>query len=101
MRYAQLVMGPAGSGKVRRLLRSAPAPMLPSRSSPHGRRPPLWTAPLLQSTYCKTVQQHCEAIGRTVHVVNFDPAAEVFNYEPSIGARRAASPATWPLAAGG
>lgn len=47
VRYAQLVMGPAGSGK---------------------------------STYCSTIVQHCEAIKRTVHVVNLDPAAEHFDY---------------------
>lgn len=46
-RYAQLVMGPAGSGK---------------------------------STYCSTMVKHCEAIRRTVHVVNLDPAAEYFDY---------------------
>ncbi|TKC50221.1 hypothetical protein EI555_000714, partial [Monodon monoceros] len=46
-RYAQLVMGPAGSGK---------------------------------STYCATIVQHCEALNRSVQVVNLDPAAEHFNY---------------------
>ena len=47
MRYAQLVIGPAGSGK---------------------------------STYCSTIVRHCENIGRTVHVINLDPAAEYFDY---------------------
>lgn len=46
-RLAQLVMGPAGSGK---------------------------------STYCNSVQRHCEMLRRTVHVVNLDPAAEQFQY---------------------
>ncbi|XP_066545164.1 GPN-loop GTPase 3 [Amia ocellicauda] len=46
-RYAQLVMGPAGSGK---------------------------------STYCSTIIQHAQAIGRSVQVVNLDPAAEYFDY---------------------
>ncbi|RXM98352.1 GPN-loop GTPase 3 [Acipenser ruthenus] len=46
-RFAQLVMGPAGSGK---------------------------------STYCATIVQHCEAINRSVQVVNLDPAAEYFSY---------------------
>lgn len=46
-RYAQLVMGPAGSGK---------------------------------STYCSLMVKHCEALRRTVHVVNLDPAAEYFDY---------------------
>src|SRR3989338_9032188 len=49
-KYAQFVMGPAGSGK---------------------------------STYCSAVQQHCAAKGRTVHVINLDPAAEIFTYDPS------------------
>uniref|UniRef100_A0AC34R7D6 GPN-loop GTPase 3 n=1 Tax=Panagrolaimus sp. JU765 TaxID=591449 RepID=A0AC34R7D6_9BILA len=48
MKYAQLVIGPAGSGK---------------------------------STYCEGIQKHGEAIGRTIHVVNLDPAAEVFKYD--------------------
>lgn len=48
-RYAQIVMGPAGSGK---------------------------------STYCGNLQKHCETIGRQVHVVNLDPAAEYFEYQP-------------------
>lgn len=54
MRYAQLVMGPAGSGK---------------------------------STYCSTIAKHCEAVGRTVHVVNLDPAAEYFDYNVSFDVR--------------
>jgi len=49
MRYAQLVMGPAGSGK---------------------------------STYCAAVTAHAQDCKRTIHVVNLDPAAEFFNYEP-------------------
>ncbi|CAI4221073.1 unnamed protein product [Auanema sp. JU1783] len=47
MKYAQLVMGPAGSGK---------------------------------STYCSVIHNHCTNVGRTVHIVNLDPAAERFNY---------------------
>ncbi|KAM6423427.1 GPN-loop GTPase 3 [Liasis olivaceus] len=47
-RYAQLVMGPAGSGK---------------------------------STYCSILAQHCEALNRSVQVVNLDPAAEHFDYD--------------------
>eukprot|EP00891_Asterochloris_glomerata_P001868 jgi/Astpho2/1868/e_gw1.00038.223.1_t len=53
-RFAQLVIGPAGSGK---------------------------------STYCDNLRQHCEAIGRTVHVVNLDPAAEEFKYPVSFDVR--------------
>ena len=47
MPYAQLVIGPAGSGK---------------------------------STYCSNIQQHCHSIGRTIHVINLDPAADEFKY---------------------
>lgn len=46
-RYAQLVMGPAGSGK---------------------------------STYCATMLEHCQALNRSVQVVNLDPPAEHFEY---------------------
>lgn len=49
MRYAQLVMGPAGSGK---------------------------------STYCAAITAHAQDCKRTVQVVNLDPAAEFFNYQP-------------------
>lgn len=54
MGYAQLVIGPAGSGK---------------------------------STYCHNLQQHCESIGRSVHIVNLDPAAEDFKYSVAIDIR--------------
>ncbi|PON63657.1 GPN-loop GTPase [Parasponia andersonii] len=47
MGYAQLVIGPAGSGK---------------------------------STYCSSLYRHCEAVGRTIHIINLDPAAENFDY---------------------
>lgn len=33
-----------------------------------------------KSTYCKTVVEHCENIGRSVYVISLDPAAEQFNY---------------------
>ncbi|KAI1303135.1 GPN-loop GTPase 3 [Halotydeus destructor] len=49
MRYAQLVVGPAGSGK---------------------------------STYCSALVKHGEATNRTINVINLDPAAEQFDYEP-------------------
>ncbi|GJN23525.1 hypothetical protein PR202_gb11181 [Eleusine coracana subsp. coracana] len=47
MGYAQLVIGPAGSGK---------------------------------STYCSSLYDHCQTVGRNIHIVNLDPAAEHFNY---------------------
>ncbi|KAJ2001847.1 hypothetical protein GGI04_001752 [Coemansia thaxteri] len=40
-----------------------------------------------KSTYCQTIMQHCEAAKRRVHLVNLDPAAERFEYPPSIDIR--------------
>ncbi|XP_015180199.1 PREDICTED: GPN-loop GTPase 3 [Polistes dominula] len=54
MRYAQLVMGPAGSGK---------------------------------STYCSIMQQSAADEMKTIEVVNLDPAAEHFDYEPFVDIR--------------
>ncbi|XP_063229324.1 GPN-loop GTPase 3 isoform X4 [Bacillus rossius redtenbacheri] len=54
MRYAQLVLGPAGSGK---------------------------------STYCATLQKHAADDKRTIDVVNLDPAAEYFDYQPLVDIR--------------
>lgn len=33
-----------------------------------------------KSTYCSNIVKHCEAVRRTVQVVNLDPAAEHFDY---------------------
>ncbi len=52
--FAQIVMGPAGSGK---------------------------------SSYCAAMQTHCAMRGRTLHVMNADPAAEDLKYEPSLDIR--------------
>lgn len=54
MRYAQLVMGPAGSGK---------------------------------STYCANLQRHAADEKRLIEVVNLDPAAEHFDYQPIVDIR--------------
>jgi GTPase SAR1 family protein len=54
MRYGQIVIGPAGSGK---------------------------------STYCSNVVKYCQESKRTVHVVNLDPAAENFTYDPVVDIR--------------
>lgn len=54
MKYAQIVIGPAGSGK---------------------------------STYCSHLAKHGEAIRRQISVVNLDPAAESFDYEPIVDVR--------------
>lgn len=40
-----------------------------------------------KSTYCKNVQEHCEIVRRTVHVVNLDPAADDFTYPLSFDIR--------------
>lgn len=40
---------------------------------------------LCQSTYCSTLYQHCEAVGRSIHIVNLDPAAENFDYPVATG----------------
>jgi len=40
---------------------------------------------VVQSTFCRYIQQHCANTKRTVHIVNLDPAAENFEYRPSIG----------------
>lgn len=54
MRYAQLVMGPAGSGK---------------------------------STYCSHIVRHAVDDNKLIQVVNLDPAAEYFDYEPLVDVR--------------
>ncbi|GIY85719.1 GPN-loop GTPase 3 [Caerostris extrusa] len=54
MRYAQLVIGPAGSGK---------------------------------STYCSTIEKFCQDARRPIKVINLDPAAENFSYEPIVDIR--------------
>jgi GTPase SAR1 family protein len=40
-----------------------------------------------KSTFCKTIQQHCQSIKRSIHLVNLDPAAEEFEFKPSIDIR--------------
>ncbi|KAI9193439.1 GPN-loop GTPase [Polychytrium aggregatum] len=40
-----------------------------------------------KSTYCSTMVGHCESLARVVHLVNLDPAAEKFTYEPTIDIR--------------
>ncbi|KAF6153408.1 hypothetical protein GIB67_003598 [Kingdonia uniflora] len=58
MGFAQLVIGPAGSGK---------------------------------STYCSSLQKHCETVGRNIHIVNLDPAAERFDYPVAMDIRELVS----------
>ena len=59
-RYAQLVIGPAGSGKV----------CFAAKNVPWVQASVEVQYVALQSTYCDQLRQHCETIGRTVHVVN-------------------------------
>lgn len=40
-----------------------------------------------KSTFCSTLITHCHSIGRTVHLFNLDPAADKFEYEPSVDIR--------------
>ncbi|OEL13289.1 GPN-loop GTPase 3 [Dichanthelium oligosanthes] len=75
MGYAQLVIGPAGSGKVR-APDSPPVYFLRFSSLMRGCR----VVYAVQSTYCSSLYDHCQTVGRTIHIVNLDPAAEHFNY---------------------
>ena len=38
-----------------------------------------------KSTFCWILQRHFQVLGRSVHVINLDPAAESFQYSVSIG----------------
>ena len=40
-----------------------------------------------QSTFCHQIQEHCASIGRSVHVINLDPAADSFGYAVSADIR--------------
>ncbi|GFR41654.1 hypothetical protein Agub_g2396 [Astrephomene gubernaculifera] len=40
-----------------------------------------------KSTYCNHLYEHCQAIKRSIHVVNLDPAAESFQYPVSLDVR--------------
>ncbi len=40
-----------------------------------------------KSTYCSTLVKHAQVSKRTVHVINLDPAAESFDYEPAVDIR--------------
>lgn len=75
MRYAQLVMGPAGSGKVR------------CKLCVHHKRNNLTCASYPQSTYCATLQRHAADEKRLIEIVNLDPAAEHFDYQPIVDIR--------------
>ncbi|KAG6382648.1 hypothetical protein SASPL_157642 [Salvia splendens] len=76
--YAQLVIGPAA---VERLLTNVAAYLTIMLSI---KMHYIW---LLQSTYCSSLAQHCETIGRSINIVNLDPAAENFNYPVAMDIR--------------
>lgn len=40
-----------------------------------------------KSTFCATLVSHAHSLGRSVHLFNLDPAAENFEYEPTIDIR--------------
>ncbi|KAL0254147.1 hypothetical protein I308_101527 [Cryptococcus tetragattii IND107] len=40
-----------------------------------------------KSTFCASLIAHAQTIGRSVHLVNLDPAADKFEYEPTIDIR--------------
>ncbi|KAG8464774.1 hypothetical protein KFE25_010142 [Diacronema lutheri] len=44
-----------------------------------------------KSTYCARLAEHMQAIQRSVHIVNLDPAADQFNYDVSIDVRQLVS----------
>ena len=70
MRYGQIVMGPAGCGKV-------------SERSRNGLV--VDDEMYFQSTYCSNIVKHCQTVKRSVHVINLDPAAEHFDYPVDVG----------------
>ena len=72
MRYGQIVIGPAGSGKVS--INSLFHVSVINNAPCH-----------CQSTYCSNVVKYCQELKRTVHVVNLDPAAEEFSYHAEVG----------------
>jgi GTPase SAR1 family protein len=40
-----------------------------------------------KSTFCSALITHAQTLGRSVHLFNLDPAAERFDYEPTIDIR--------------
>lgn len=40
-----------------------------------------------KSTFCSALITHAQTIGRSVHLFNLDPAAERFEYEPTLDIR--------------
>jgi GTPase SAR1 family protein len=40
-----------------------------------------------KSTFCSALITHAQTLGRSVHLFNLDPAAERFDYEPTLDIR--------------
>ena len=40
-----------------------------------------------KSTFCSALITHAQTLGRTVHLMNLDPAAERFEYDPAVDIR--------------
>ncbi|EDP44813.1 hypothetical protein MGL_1295 [Malassezia globosa CBS 7966] len=40
-----------------------------------------------KSTFCAALMSHAQSLGRSIHLFNLDPAAEQFEYEPTIDIR--------------
>lgn len=40
-----------------------------------------------KSTFCASLITHANTLGRQVHLVNLDPAAERFEYQPAVDIR--------------
>jgi GTPase SAR1 family protein len=40
-----------------------------------------------KSTFCSALITHAQTLGRNVHLFNLDPAAERFDYEPTLDIR--------------
>lgn len=91
MGYAQLVIGPAGSGKViaELLLLHVTVMFCIGLTLALYLDLLVWLVSarlfFLQSTYCSSLYQHCETTRRTIHIVNLDPAAENFDYPVAVG----------------
>lgn len=108
MGYAQLVIGPAGSGKVSCYMLL----LINSNDIMGGPFSEYWAFWKFfnfylfyamnyiywlytndyfqfsfsnQSTYCSSLYRHCETVKRSIHIVNLDPAAENFDYPVAMG----------------
>ena len=79
MRYAQLVMGPAGSGKSTYCTALAAHAQVRSCNSHFVGLAHVPITPILPVDKLPLTVQDAK---RTISVVNLDPAAEFFNYQP-------------------